>query len=100
VAEAAARNAGPGPGSVGVVVGATIGATGVDFAALNGSILAPGIGAQGGTAEDLRRVFGPATGLVLPTSSREIMAAGPEPAALRHAARATLASMRAALAVG
>ena len=35
-------------GSVGVVVGATIGRTGVDFSGLNGSILAPGLGAQGG----------------------------------------------------
>ena len=42
VDEAAALNAGSGLGHVGVVVGATIGRTGVDFSALNGSILAPG----------------------------------------------------------
>src|SRR4029453_4762452 len=37
-------------GPVGVVVGATIGPTATDFTALHGSILAPGIGTQGGTA--------------------------------------------------
>lgn len=100
VDEAAARNAGPGPGHVGVVVGATIGRTGVDFTALNGSILAPGIGAQGGTAADLVEVFGPAVGLVLPTTSREVMAAGPDPRALRDAAAAAVAAMSAALHVG
>jgi orotidine-5'-phosphate decarboxylase len=100
VDEAAARNTGPGPGHVGVVVGATIGRTGVDFAALNGSILAPGIGAQGGTAADLAEVFGPALGLVLPTTSREVMAAGPDPQALRDAALRSVAAMRAVLPVG
>ena len=48
VDEAARHNPAGRPGSVGVVVGATIGRTGVDFSALNGSILAPGLGAQGG----------------------------------------------------
>ncbi|WP_375425090.1 orotidine-5'-phosphate decarboxylase [uncultured Friedmanniella sp.] len=100
VDEAAARNAGPGPGHVGVVAGATIGRTGVDFSALNGSILAPGIGAQGGTAADLVDVFGPAVGLVLPTTSREVMAAGPDPDALRAAARRSVAAMRATLSLG
>jgi orotidine-5'-phosphate decarboxylase len=82
------------------VAGATIGRTGVDFSRLNGSILAPGIGAQGGTAGDLLAVFGSAVGLVLPTTSREVMAAGPDPAALRAAARRTVAAMRAVLTVG
>lgn len=100
VDEAAARNPGPGPGHVGVVVGATIGRTGVDFTRLNGSILAPGIGAQGGTADDLVEVFGPALGLVLPTTSREVMAAGPDPRALRDSARRSVAAMIAALRVG
>ncbi len=98
--EASTRNAGPGPGHVGVVVGATIGRTGVDFARLNGSILAPGIGAQGGTAADLVDVFGPAVGSVLPTTSREVMGAGPDHEALRGAARRSVAAMRAALSLG
>jgi orotidine-5'-phosphate decarboxylase len=100
VDEAAARNPGPGLGHVGIVAGATIGSTGVDFSRLNGSILAPGIGAQGGTAADLLAVFGSAVDLVLPTTSRAVMAAGPDPAAIRDAARGTVAAMRAVLTVG
>ncbi|CAA9310592.1 MAG: Orotidine 5'-phosphate decarboxylase [uncultured Friedmanniella sp.] len=100
VDEAAARNAGAGRGHVGIVAGATIGRTGVDFSALNGSILAPGIGAQGGTADDLVEVFGPAASLVLPTTSRAVMAAGPDPKALREVAGTTVTAMRAALGVG
>ena len=100
VDEAGLRNQGPGLGPVGVVVGATIGRTGVDFSRLNGSILAPGIGAQGGTAEDLVEVFGPAAGLVLPTTSREVMSAGPGSGALREAAQRCVTAMRAVLPVG
>ena len=100
--EAASRNAirrkpGVSLGPVGVVVGATIGPTGTDFTALNGSILAPGIGAQGGSAADLASVFKEATQYVLPSSSREIMSAGPTPAALQAAATRTLGEMKAAL---
>ncbi|MCW2811715.1 MAG: Orotidine-5-phosphate decarboxylase, partial [Friedmanniella sp.] len=69
VDEAAARNSGPDLGSVGVVVGATIGRTGADFSRLNGSILAPGLGAQGAGADDLAAVFGSAAPLVLPAMS-------------------------------
>ena len=100
--EAAARNAtrrkdGAALGPVGVVVGATIGQTGTDFAALDGSILSPGIGAQGGTAADIAAVFKEATRFVLPSSSREVMSAGPEPAGLQAAATRTLGEMKAAL---
>lgn len=72
-------------GDFGAVVGATIGATTEDLD-FNGPILAPGYGAQGGTTEDLLRIFGTAAPHVLPTSSREVLAAGPDPVALRDAA--------------
>jgi orotidine-5'-phosphate decarboxylase len=72
-------------GSVGVVVGATIGETDEDLD-VNGPLLVPGVGAQGGTAADVRRIFGPAARNVLPSSSREILGAGPQPQALREAA--------------
>ena len=97
--EAAARNArelaGPqadeGLGSVGLVVGATIGDAaqrlGVDLAAVRGPLLAPGVGAQGGRPEDLERVFGAARRTVLASASREVLAAGPGTADLRSAAR-------------
>ncbi len=68
-------------GSVGLVVGATVGSAltdlGLDLGAVRGPILAPGLGAQGATAADLRRTFGGAYGQVLGTSSRDILGAGP-----------------------
>ncbi|MGI8590471.1 MAG: orotidine-5'-phosphate decarboxylase [Nakamurella sp.] len=73
-------------GSVGLVVGATVGRTGVDFAAVNGPLLAPGLGAQGGTVADLRVVFGDNLSGVLPATSRAVLQAGPSVAALRSAA--------------
>jgi len=73
-------------GSFGAVVGATIGDTDESLD-INGPLLAPGYGAQGGTVADLRRIFGAAAGAVLPSSSRELLRAGPDPRALGDAAR-------------
>lgn len=87
-------------GSVGVVVGATVGRTGVDLDGLNGSILAPGLGAQGARAADLADVFGAALPLVLPSVSREVMAAGPATAALQAAARGVLVDIEAVVSLG
>jgi len=85
--EAARRNAGADPlGDVGLVVGATVGDLGVDLSHLRGPVLAPGFGAQGATAADLRAVFGRELPGVLPTSSRDVLRHGPGPAALRSAA--------------
>jgi orotidine-5'-phosphate decarboxylase len=76
---------GPTTGSFGVVVGATLREMDVDLDGLGGPILAPGLGAQGGSVTDLRRLFG--TGrAVVPTVSRDVLAAGPDVAALRAAA--------------
>src|SRR5699024_10109113 len=76
-----AERAGGTLGSAGLVVGATIGAAaaelGVDLAAVNGPLLAPGLGAQGGTTADLARVFAGALGAVVPTTSRTVLPAGP-----------------------
>jgi orotidine-5'-phosphate decarboxylase len=84
VDELAARNAGAEPlGPLGVVVGATIGRSVADMSTLNGPILAPGVGAQGGTPDDVRRLFGAALPAVLPSVSREVLRRGPDPAALR-----------------
>jgi orotidine-5'-phosphate decarboxylase len=80
-----------GLGSVGMVVGATVGAAvhelGLDLVAAAGPVLAPGLGAQGGTPAGLRSTFGDALPQVLGTSSREVLAAGPDTGALRAAAR-------------
>ena len=71
-------------GSFGAVVGATIEDTDEDLA-INGPLLVPGIGAQGGTADDVRRIFGDVLDQVLPASSREILSAGPDAGALHDA---------------
>ena len=85
-------------GSIGAVVGATVGGTAHDFTSINGPMLAPGIGAQGGTPAGLRTVFGNDLSAVLPSASREILSAGPEPASLRAAAVRVLSACRDAVA--
>lgn len=76
-------------GSVGAVVGANLREVLEDLD-INGPLLAPGFGAQGGTADDLRRNFAKVLGNVLPSSSREVLTAGPDAHRLRAAAgRAT-----------
>ena len=69
-------------GSFGAVVGSTIGDTGESFD-IDGPILAPGYGAQGGTVADLGRIFGRSAHRVLASSSRELLSPGPDPRALR-----------------
>ncbi|MEN3611870.1 orotidine-5'-phosphate decarboxylase [Plantactinospora sp. ZYX-F-223] len=98
IEEISQLNAGAEPlGSFGLVVGATIGETGHDLSGVGGPLLAPGLGAQGGRADDLRTVFGGELSRVLPSYSREVLGAGPDPAALRAAADRALADCRAAL---
>ena len=86
-----------GQGSVGLVVGATVGDAvarlGLDLTAMGGPILAPGLGAQGATAAVLRETFGAAYPQVLGTSSREILAGGPSAAGVRERAERTLAEL-------
>ncbi|GAA3631471.1 orotidine-5'-phosphate decarboxylase [Streptomyces chitinivorans] len=82
----ARENAGADPlGPVGAVVGATLEEAGADLA-VNGPLLAPGLGAQGATAADLPRVFGGAVRNVVPSISRGVLGRGPSPRALREAA--------------
>lgn len=101
-ARAAVLNAGAEPmGSVGLVVGATIGdavaATGTDLVAVNGPLLAPGVGAQGAGERELATTFGDARRNVLASSSRGVLAAGPDPEALVRAARTAAEEARTAL---
>jgi orotidine-5'-phosphate decarboxylase len=85
-------------GSVGLVVGATIGSAlqdlDIDLGPVRGAILAPGLGAQGATPSDLRATFGSVYPTVLATSSRGILAAGASVAALRSATEETLDGLR------
>jgi orotidine-5'-phosphate decarboxylase len=101
-ARAAVLNAGAEPmGSVGLVVGATIGdavrATGTDLVGVNGPLLAPGVGAQGAGERELATTFGDARRNVLASSSRAVLGAGPDRDALVGAARAAAREAQAAL---
>lgn len=67
-------------GSIGVVIGATVSLDDfgiADSALAQTPILAPGFGHQGATFADTRTIYGEATGGVLVSASRSILAAGP-----------------------
>lgn len=97
---AAARERGE-LGSIGLVVGATIGdaarTLSVDLEAVNGPLLAPGVGAQGAGAKELSQVFGGARNTVLASSSRGVLKAGPSHEALLEAALTAAEEARKAL---
>ncbi len=83
LSQLAARNAGQQPmGAFGAVVGATVGDVGEDLA-INGPLLVPGFGAQGGTIDDIQRLFGAVMDNVIPSTSRGVLAEGPDVSALR-----------------
>lgn len=81
-------------GSLGVVVGATVPAGQVELAGLGGPVLAPGLGAQGATAADLHAALGAAP-LVLGTTSRDVLRAGPRASDLVSQAKRTADALRA-----
>ncbi len=85
-AAAVNRAAAPDPGSVGVVIGATL-ETGFvpDLRDLAGPVLVPGVGAQGGRPESLSGLGGARAGQLLPAVSREVLRSGPDPSAVRAA---------------
>lgn len=68
-------------GSIGCVIGATVGSVpaelGLDLTSSGATFLAPGVGAQGGTVADLHEVFGANFGRVLASVSRSVLSAGP-----------------------
>lgn len=86
IVEGAAAVNSDGAVTVGLVVGATRG-HGLDLAGFTGPILAPGLGAQGATVSDLAQIFEHTRELLLPSSSRGILAAGPSVEALQSAAK-------------
>ena len=69
-------------GPFGLVVGATIGDAAknldINLEEFSGIFLAPGVGAQGAGAAELRAVFGAALPRVLASASRSILGAGPQ----------------------
>jgi orotidine-5'-phosphate decarboxylase len=93
----AAENADAEPlGSFGAVVGATLRSIDADLD-INGPLLAPGVGAQGGSPADIPKLFGPAAVNVLPSVSRDVLKHGPSVAALREASARFVDEVRAAI---
>jgi orotidine-5'-phosphate decarboxylase len=84
-------------GDIGVVVGAKSWQTGHDLSRVGGPILVPGLGAQGGTPDDLRNLGVQNRSAILPSYSREILASGPSVTGLRDAARRARDACRDAL---
>jgi len=92
------RRGGVLPGTVGAVIGATLPPSDYRLADLGGVILAPGVGAQGGTAAEVGALFSEcAAGSVLASSSRSLLAEGPDVKSLAAAARRARDDMVAAL---
>lgn len=82
----AAANDGLRPmGPIGAVIGATH-AEILEDLNINGPLLLPGFGAQGGTVADLARLFAQVWGFTIPSASRSILHAGPNVDDLRAAA--------------
>lgn len=90
-----------GMGSVGLIIGATIGQwmqdSGVDPSKFTGPILSPGYGWQGAEAKDLKTVFRGTRGNVLVTVSRFIASHGPDIATLSQATESIALDVRQAL---
>lgn len=91
VAEIDAFNPGPGLGSIGVVIGATVDMDDyrIDRASLARTpILAPGFGEQGADLAEFRSVYGSVSGNVIANVGRSVLHAGPSDlvAAIRLAA--------------
>jgi orotidine-5'-phosphate decarboxylase len=89
LAEIAAWNASADipAGTVGAVIGATLAPARFPLSQLGGVILAPGLGAQGARPSDVAALFGGCpSGSVLASTSRSLLATGPDPSHLRKAA--------------
>lgn len=78
-------------GNIGVVVGATLTDPPV-LSGMNGAILMPGVGAQGGTARDVDTIAGDMSHLAFPNVSRAVLAQGPDVENLRAAVSETAAA--------
>lgn len=85
-------------GSVGLVVGATVGSAyrdlGLDQVCTSTPLLAPGFGAQGAGPAQMPEVFGEDAARVLVAVSRGLLAAGPDPSALAARAQELSAQYR------
>lgn len=85
-------------GSIGVVVGATVGSDphrlGLEFAGLNGPILVPGFGAQGAGIQELQQVFGEGAKNLIVNSGRAILKKGPQHQEIREAIKSAADALK------
>ncbi|HEY2281871.1 MAG TPA: orotidine-5'-phosphate decarboxylase [Streptosporangiaceae bacterium] len=72
-------------GPVGAVVAAARHLPALPLADMSGLFLVPGVGAQGYTPHDVAQTFADCPERVMPSASRSLLAAGPDPARLREA---------------
>jgi orotidine-5'-phosphate decarboxylase len=70
-------------GPVGAVIGPREWEAPLDLVSPHGIYLAPGVGAQGATIDDVVRVFAACPDRVMPSASRSLLSHGPDPEALR-----------------
>jgi orotidine-5'-phosphate decarboxylase len=84
-------------GPVGAVVGPARIEPELDLASAQALFLAPGVGAQGATPEDVARAFAACPDRVMPSASRSLLLGGPDISALRDGAAAMAAEFRALL---
>lgn len=71
--------------------------SGIDLKAMAGLFLAPGVGAQGATPADVAACFAACPDRVLPSASRSLLVAGPDPGRLKAAVGTFALDVRAAL---
>jgi orotidine-5'-phosphate decarboxylase len=81
-------------GPVGAVVAPVSMEPELDLAGAQALFLAPGVGAQGATPQDVARVFASCPDRVMPSASRSLLLAGPEVSALRDGGAALAAEFR------
>jgi orotidine-5'-phosphate decarboxylase len=86
-----------GLGPVGAVVGPDWSLPALDLPGARGLFLAPGVGAQGASPADVALAFAACPERVMPSASRSLLAAGPDPARLQDTAATLAAGFRAAL---
>ena len=84
-------------GPIGAVVGPTRADPALDLVTPQALFLAPGVGAQGATPEDIARVFAACPERVIPSASRSLLIDGPDVGRLRDTAGRLAGEFRAAL---
>lgn len=94
IGELNAELASGGIGPVGAVIGPREWEAPLDLVSPNAIYLAPGVGAQGATVDDVVQVFATCPDRVMPSASRSLLAHGPDVEALRDAVNSLAAECR------